>query len=83
VAATELPRGGVLEIVTGRVDRAAPAPAITTATARGGTHSVDLPVGSYLRAVVRDPSGRLVGVGNPLWATADPTGVPAARLLSA
>jgi len=81
VTATELPRDGALEVVTGRVDRAAAEPAVTSTTARGGSHSIDLPAGSYARAVVRDAAGRIVGVGNPLWVTGEPAGVPPARLL--
>jgi hypothetical protein len=81
VTATDLPRDGALEVVTGVVDRAAPVPAISTERAGGGTHSLDLPAGHYVRAVVRDAGGRIVGVGNPLWAAADPTGVPAPRRL--
>jgi len=81
VTATGLPRGGALEVVTGRVDRAAPEPAVSSATARGGSHSVDLAAGRYVRAVVRDAGGRIVGVGNPLWVAAEPAGVPPARLL--
>ena len=82
VTATELPRGGALEVVTGRVDQAAPEPAVTAATARGGRHSLDLRAGSYVRAVVRDGAGRIVGVGNPLWVADEPAGVPPARLLT-
>jgi hypothetical protein len=63
------------------VDRAAAEPAVTSTTARGGSHSIDLPAGSYARAVVRDAGGRIVGVGNPLWVTDEPAGVPPARLL--
>jgi predicted metal-dependent phosphoesterase TrpH len=79
VTATELPRGGALEVVTGRVDRAAAAPAITTVRAGGGTHSLDLVPDSYVRAVVRDAAGLIVGLGNPLWVTRDAAAVPAAR----
>ncbi len=78
VTATGLPRGGALEVVTGRVDHAAPAPAVTTSRTRGGRHSLDLPAGSYVRAVVRDAAGRIVGVGNPFWTAADPAAEPAA-----
>jgi hypothetical protein len=81
VTATDLPRGGALEVVTGRVDNAAPVPAVTAERAAGGSSSVDLPAGRYVRAVVRDAAGRIVGVGNPLWVTADGAGVPAARRL--
>jgi hypothetical protein len=79
VTATDLPRGGAVEVVTGRADRAAPVPAI----ARGTARSLDLAPGSYVRAVVRDAEGRIVGIGNPLWVLdADPPGgVPAARRL--
>jgi hypothetical protein len=82
VAATGLPRGGALEVVTGRVDRAAPEPAVTSTTARGGSHSLELAAGNYVRAVIRDAGGRIVGVGNPLWVADEPAGVPSARLLT-
>jgi hypothetical protein len=81
VTATGLPSGGALEVVTGRVDNAAPAPAVSTDRARGGRHSLDLPAGSYVRAVVRDGVGRIVGVGNPFWTTADPGAEPTPRHL--
>lgn len=81
VTATDLPKDGSVEIVTGRADRAAPAPA--TRSTVGGP-SLDVPTGSYVRAVVRDATGRLVGIGNPLWLLAEdpPGGVPAARRLA-
>jgi hypothetical protein len=82
VTATELPKGGALEIVTGRADRGGTEPAIATGTAAGGRHSADLAAGSYVRAVVRDAAGRIVGVGNPTWVVADHTGVPAERRLA-
>ncbi len=77
VAATDLPAGGTVQVVTGQADRAAPVPAIRTGSAR----SLDVPPGSYVRAVVRDADGRLVGFGNPLWVLAEEPagGVPAAR----
>ena len=80
VTATDLPAGATVEVVTGRADAAAPAPAVTSGTAR----SFDLPPGSYVRAVVRDAAGRIVGLGNPLWAlpAEPPGGVPAARRLT-
>jgi hypothetical protein len=79
VTATGLPRGGALEVVTGRVDNAAPAPDVGTERARGGAHSFDLPAGGYVRAVVRDATGRIVGVGNPFWAS--PEAAPGPRRL--
>lgn len=82
VTATELPRGGALEIVTGRADKAAPVPAVRAVTAAGGTHSADLAPGSYVRAVVRDATGRIVGVGNPTWVLRDHTAIPAERRLT-
>lgn len=82
VTATDLPKDGVLEVVTGRADRGGPRPAVDTVTARGGRHSVDLDPGRYVRAVVRDAAGRIVGVGNPLWVLPDDgTAVPVARRL--
>ncbi|HEV7655578.1 MAG TPA: hypothetical protein VGP36_12715 [Mycobacteriales bacterium] len=83
VTATDLPRDGTLEVVTGKADRVAPEPAIVSTRARGGRHSLDLPAGNYVRAVVRDADGRIVGLGNPLWALPDATGVPAERQLRA
>lgn len=80
--ATDLPTGGTLEVVTGRADRAAPEPAIRAEPVRGGTHTADLAPGSYVRAVVRDARGRIVGVGNPTWVLRDHTGIPAERRLT-
>jgi len=79
VTATDLPRDGAVEVVTGRADRAAPAPAVASDSAR----SLDLAPGHYVRAVVRDASGGIVGIGNPLWVLGDdpPGSVPAARRL--
>ncbi len=82
VTATDLPKDGILEVVTGRADRRAPVPAIRAVRAVGGTHSADLAVGSYVRAVVRDATGRIVGVGNPTWCVPDHTAVPAERRLT-
>ncbi|HEY6747510.1 MAG TPA: hypothetical protein VI357_17545 [Mycobacteriales bacterium] len=82
VAATDLPRGGTLEVVTGRADRAAPVPAIRTTPAPAGIHTADLAPGSYVRAVVRDADGRIVGVGNPTWVVRDHAGIPAERRLT-
>ena len=82
VTATDLPRGGALEVVTGRADRGGPVPAVTTVTVPGGRHSVDLEPGRYVRSVVRDAAGRIVGVGNPLWVLPDGTDVPPARRVS-
>jgi hypothetical protein len=81
VTATDLPRGGALEIVTGRADKAAPVPAVRSETAAGGTHTADLVPGRYVRAVVRDATGRIVGVGNPTWVLRDHTDIPAERQL--
>lgn len=81
VTASDLPKDGALEVVTGRADRGGPEPAVLSATARGGEHPLDLDPGQYVRAVVRDAGGRIVGVGNPTWVLADHTGVPAARQL--
>ncbi|HST67909.1 MAG TPA: hypothetical protein VLM05_22250 [Mycobacteriales bacterium] len=82
VTATELPRGGALEVVTGRADRAAPVPAVSAVTATGGTHSADVATGSYVRAVVRDAAGRIVGVGNPTWVVREHAAVPTERQLT-
>lgn len=81
VTASDLPKDGALEVVTGRADRGGPEPATRAATARGGEHSLELDPGQYVRAVVRDAGGRIVGVGNPTWVLTDHTGVPAARQL--
>ena len=83
VTATDLPADGSVEIVTGRTDRAAPAPAIESTVSRG-EHSFDAPAGSYVRAMVRDAAGRIVGIGNPVWLLREdpPGGVPPARRLA-
>lgn len=84
VLATDLPKDGSLEIITGRADRAAAAPAVESTVARGGEHSFDVAPGNYVRAMVRDGSGRIVGVGNPVWLLREPPpgGVPRARRLT-
>jgi hypothetical protein len=84
VLATDLPKDGSLEIITGRADRAAAVPAVDSTVARGGEHSFDAATGSYVRAMVRDGEGRVVGVGNPVWLLREspPGGVPPARRLT-
>jgi hypothetical protein len=83
VTATDLPKDGSVEIVTGRADRAAPAPAVQSTVGRS-EHSLDVATGSYVRAMVRDAGGRIVGIGNPVWLLREdpPGGVPAHRRLS-
>jgi hypothetical protein len=67
VTATELPKGGALEVVTGRADSAAPEPATTSVAVPAGGYEHDAAPGTYVRAMVRDAKGAIVGVGNPVW----------------
>lgn len=91
VTVTDLPAGGSLEIVVGRVDDAGSAdltPAVertrtpTAALARSG-RTVALTPGSSLRAEVRNADGTLVGFSNPVWVLGEEPagGVPARRRL--
>jgi len=91
VLATDLPANGSLDIVVGQVDRAGPTvpePATVLHTSparqvRDGHRSIDLSpgAGQYVRAVVRDGAGTVVGYSNPLWVLPEepPTGVPPDR----
>ncbi len=91
VTVSDLPAGGSLEVVVGRVDNAGAAdltPAVdrTRTPTRALTTSgrtVALTPGSYLRAAVRSADGTLVGFSNPVWVLgAEPaTGIPAGRRL--
>ncbi|MQA85780.1 MAG: hypothetical protein GEV03_14455 [Streptosporangiales bacterium] len=90
IVATDLPRDGVLEIVSGPVDLGGPSAATETRTVpagkvRGGGYDLRVQPGAgrYLRVQVRDASGEIVGVGNPVWLLREepPAGVPSERLL--
>lgn len=90
VLVDDLPAGGDLEVVVGRVDDAGArdlTPATTSSRAgrqlSGGRASVDVRPGSYVRAAVRDAAGTVVGFSNPVWVLgAEPaTGIPADRRL--
>lgn len=91
VLATGLPAGGTLEIVQGPVDLAGgdpPDPALQTevvaaASVRGGRVHLSVDRGHYVRTVVRDGAGEIVGLSNPVWVLDEDTdvAVPAARRL--
>lgn len=93
VLATDLPADSTLELVTGRVDLAGvsvlrPANTVIRIPARdvrSGRFAFDLRPrqGRYLRAMVRDAAGAVIGFSNPTWAlpSAPPRGVPANRRL--
>lgn len=86
VQATDVPTGGSVDIVVGAVDNAGTAdlrPSISVQTAAVGSRTVDVAPGSYVRAVVRDRRGTVVGFSNPAWVlrTAPPGGVPVGRRL--
>ena len=93
VQATDLPADSTLEVITGLVDLAGVAalePANTVRTiqaqdVRDGRVRFDLRPrnGRYVRTVVRDSAGRLIGFSNPTWVlpTTPPGGIPADRLL--
>jgi hypothetical protein len=88
VVATDLPRGGTLEIVVGNVDRAGTAdlrPAVNVRRVPGASRTVDVAPDHYMRAVVRDRRDAVVGFSNPIWVLrgAPPAGIPAGRLLRA
>ncbi|MGI8533007.1 MAG: hypothetical protein ACR2KN_08385, partial [Geodermatophilaceae bacterium] len=93
VSADELPADSTVDLVTGEVDFAGsgtPVPAISTVTIPSrnvGQGRVELDfqpgAGRYLRAVVRDGAGTVVGFSNPVWVLpeAPATDVPAQRRL--
>ena len=90
--ATSIPVGGSLQILQGAVDYAGAAN-LTANTKVIGTYtasqlpggSITLPVdttkSSFVRTQVRNASGAVVGLSNPIWLlrTAPPRGIPAAR----
>lgn len=87
VQATDLPAGGTLEVVVGRVDDAGEhdaKPAVDVRRYATGAATVEVPPGSYLRSVVRSARGDLVGFSNPVWVLgAEPAlGVPLGRRLT-
>jgi len=93
VMATDLPAGSTIEVITGRVDLAGTStlsPAntvmqIPASEVTAGVVAFDLRLrrGRYVRAVVRDVAGTVIGFSNPTWLmpTLPPGGVPADRLL--
>lgn len=90
--ATGVPTGGTLEVVQGVVDYAGTAQPTSNTTVIASvprsaltTGSVQLNVdcreSSFVRTQVRDSTGRVVALSNPVWLlrTTPPTGIPAAR----
>ncbi|SDM43468.1 CehA/McbA family metallohydrolase domain-containing protein [Allokutzneria albata] len=93
VTVTDAPADGRVELVTGVVDYAGAGqldPATTSRSVRvseltGGRWNLDVEPGegSFVRSVVRDGAGEVVGVGNPTWLLSRPPagGVPRERAL--
>jgi hypothetical protein len=92
IFATGLPSGGQVQVLRGKVDyagTAAPTPAVTQvasfAAGAFSSGSVSLPVDTttscFVRVVVRNSTGAMVSVSNPIWLlrTRPPNGIPAAR----
>ncbi len=86
VHATDVPADGLVEIVTGPVDRLDPSPNTTSRVVQardipGDGVTQDLEPGSYVRAQVRAADGMVVGISNPCWVlpTEPSGGVPADR----
>ena len=90
VTATDLPVGGTLEVVQGVVDYAGPSiptastRVVASTTARGQATinlKIDTSRSSFTRAQVRDSTGALVALSNPVWLlrTTPQEGIPAAR----
>lgn len=92
VSAAALPKGSTVELVQGAVDYAGtkdPNPTsrvvdgLTAKDLRRGTAaiSVDTRASSFVRAVVRDATGRGIALSNPVWLLreASHTAVPVAR----
>ncbi|HEU0104013.1 MAG TPA: hypothetical protein VFR07_16985 [Mycobacteriales bacterium] len=90
VTAVNLPAGGRVEIWAGSMDSSSldpnTSPIRTFAASEFGTSavcstSVGTATGRFFRAVAKNSSGRIIGVGNPIWAlTSVPSGgIPAPR----
>ena len=92
ITATAVPTGGKVEVVQGGVDYAGTAdPRATSAVVAtvpadalvGGTFAlpVDTSASSFVRTQVRDSTGKVVAMSNPLWLLRDapPSGVPDPR----
>ncbi|MCP3802811.1 hypothetical protein NLX83_26400 [Allokutzneria sp. A3M-2-11 16] len=93
ITVTDAPADGTIELVSGVVDYAGTGqldPATTSRSVRvaeltGGRWNLDVEPGrgSFVRAVMRDGSGEVAGVGNPTWLLPEPPagGVPRERVL--
>jgi hypothetical protein len=96
VTATGIPAGGSLAVLQGAVDYAGSSPSGLTSNAQpisrytaaqlsshGGseTMTVDTTAESYLRTIVHDAKGRIIGASNPVWLlhNAPANGIPAPR----
>ncbi|NEE04402.1 hypothetical protein G1H10_29955 [Phytoactinopolyspora halotolerans] len=93
VTATDLPAGYHLDIIVGTVDYAgladlSPSHAAVSVPAVSGASRNPLDVavgdGAYVRPQIRDASGALVAVGNPVWLlrTVPPRGIPDDRRIT-
>lgn len=75
IVATDLPEGGVLEIIKGAIDFPGGDPprdksqtdTIPAASVRDGQLHVRVQPGHYVRTAVRDGDGQIVGLSNPVW----------------
>lgn len=85
IIATDLPKDSTLEIVTGTVDSSAGPSTDTTSMAIAAAdlpasgYGLDLrtgPTGSYVRAQLRDATGRVAAASNPVWALPESSTVP-------
>ncbi|HEV7932549.1 MAG TPA: twin-arginine translocation signal domain-containing protein [Actinomadura sp.] len=85
ITATDLPRGGALEVVQGEVDLAGPGQPVpatetTTVPASSIKHGrlgilADRRRGRYVRVTVRDAAGNVAGFSNPVWLLPEDTQV--------
>jgi hypothetical protein len=91
IQALALPGGSKLDVIAGPVDSAGSDPGTTTlktfsaaALGAGGlaTLTVDTTTSCFVRTQVRDSSGLVIGIGQPIWflTAPPPAGIPAARV---
>lgn len=83
VDVSAMPRGGRVSLVGGAVDRAAGTPSSRALATLPGSGRVTLDTrrDCFVRAVVLDGAGQVVGVANPIWSfrSVPPGGIPPRR----
>jgi hypothetical protein len=84
VFATGVPAGGSVAVLRGKVDyagTASPVPNVKQIGSGTGSLTVDTSTSCFVRTAVKNSSGAVVAVSNPVWLlrATPPSGIPAAR----